>query len=230
MSIFSPPIHKSRAEKPLFGRPLALKSSERMLFLAFVKGVRPAGPPSRGRAAGMTLLEILVAATIALLLFGVIIQLALFAIRVSRGGAERVELQQKVLVASNRLLADLQPASKGGVAMNTDQAALSIHPRRVTSQSVTWSPDLVLYRHIGTDLRRQLVACPRVDGRVYRPESPQSWMEVLGAAARETSKTSGVTRFAVALDTGALVRFELDLQVGTRSLTVQRAVALRQGN
>jgi hypothetical protein len=178
----------------------------------------------------MTLLEILVAATVALLLFGAMIQLSLFAIRVSRGGAERVELQQKAMVACQRLLGDLQLASRGGLAMNPDQATLSIHPRRVTSGAVEWSPELVVYRHLEKELRRQLAACPRRDGRVYRPESPESWAEILGAATRETSRTSGVTRFAVGLDTGGLVRFELDLEGDARRLTIQRAVYLRQSN
>lgn len=170
------------------------------------------------------------ASTLGLLLLSAAASLLFFGVNVSSSSASRVALQQTALVTMERLLRDLQPTTRSGVAYQQGPpATLSIHPRARDPAIVAFGPELTLYSLEGGVLCRRQTACPVPGPRAYRPESPQDWASLLSAGGRETARTEGVTRFAVILDRSSLLHLELELASGTRALTTRRAVFLRQG-
>ena len=170
----------------------------------------------------------LLASALALLLLGVAIRLLFASLSTSTASAARVELQQRSLVVSERILADLSFSSRGGVAFQDSTSSLAIHPRR--RDNGIWSSEVVLYRCAPPELRRLTTPRPDPGPRAYRPNTPEQWLSLLTAPQKETYRTEGVSRMTATLGEGPLIQLTLEITRGNLSLTNQRALYLRQGN
>lgn len=178
----------------------------------------------------MTLLEVLVASSLALLLLGAAIRLLFFGLSVSSSSAARVALQQTAMVAMERFARDLQPAPRAGVAATSGPpSALCIHPRRPDPGVVAYSSELTHYWLVGTTLRRRQTACPVTGPRAYRPEVESDWAALLTGEGQDTSVTQNVQAFSAVMDRGPLVQLELELKLGSSTLKTRRSILLRQG-
>lgn len=102
------------------------------------------------RAKGFTLLEVLIMATVALLILSLLAQLFIVAVRRTHDGRMRVELQQQGLVVLRQLHKDIEKTSARTMAVNLgDPYVLALTPvEAVTATgSVLWKEEIVSYVH-----------------------------------------------------------------------------------
>ena len=178
----------------------------------------------------MSLLEVVISSALALFLLGVAIRLLVSSLSISTASAARVELHQRAMVVSEKVLADLSLSSRGGVAFLDTASALTIHQRDRASSLPSWSPEVVIYQCVPPELRRLTTARPDVGPRAYRPNTPEQWQSLMAAPQHETYKTSGVSGMSANLGEGPLIQLTLEVHRGELALTCRRALYLRQGN
>ncbi len=174
---------------------------------------------------GLTLAEVLVVATLMVLLLSLILGILLSSFRVSADGASKVELEQRLLLLAQRLTTDLKMASKSSVQVLGP--SLSIHRRLKNPTLLAWDTDLVIYRLLDQGLERRVVPAPVTD-RPFRPSSESEWQALLSAQAQEVRIFSDVSEFEVEVGKEALVTFSLLVTQGHRRGRVQRVVFLPQ--
>ncbi|MBI3926023.1 MAG: prepilin-type N-terminal cleavage/methylation domain-containing protein [Armatimonadetes bacterium] len=83
---------------------------------------------SRGNSQrGWTLIELLIASTVAMLLLTMVVWFLVPAMRFSIEGTAKVELQESAVMALNKMIADLQLSPASGISISTDPPAVAIN-------------------------------------------------------------------------------------------------------
>ena len=100
---------------------------------------------------GYSLVEIIVASSVAFLILGILANLMISSGRVTRKGMVKVDLQQRMQKLNNDLSRDIGLSSTQGVAVDetATPTPLSIHRRETDTATVTWEPQVIVYH--GTD-------------------------------------------------------------------------------
>ena len=177
-----------------------------------------------------TLVEILIASAVGLMILGVVVNLLISTGRASSRGAAKVELQQKLLVLSNKLEADLSLANSASVAVDSTptQTLLSIHRRVVDTSNVAWEPRAILYRGTDSLSRNEVELSPTPSGP-FKPQDASQWSGLLSAPSKTSFHLKGLEHFEAGLEANGLFRLRVDLSVLDQSLSLKRLILLRQG-
>ncbi|MHB2019228.1 MAG: PulJ/GspJ family protein, partial [Candidatus Xenobia bacterium] len=97
---------------------------------------------SRIRRTAFTIVELLVAATLSILLLGMMFAFLIPTMRASVRGSSRVEMQQQAVVALSRMAEDLEATAAAGIALYVDPANYN-PPAVVPAQGPNWTPMLM---------------------------------------------------------------------------------------
>lgn len=181
---------------------------------------------------GLTLVETLIAASLALLVLGLVTQLMVNSFRISGKGAVRVDLQQRAMTLTSKLERDLRQSPSGALGFRFDStpALLSIHPRRNDTGTVAWLGEVYLYSWSDNVLRRLQVPIDPAPTRAFRPATASEWSTLLSTAGRESLRFAHVTLFQASLEENVRVRFRVDFEKSGQKLTSERLIFLRQGS
>ena len=185
------------------------------------------GCPQRG----FTLIEILVASSIALLLLGVIVNLVVQSTRISIKGANQVELQQRAMMVGDRLANDLRTTTGAGLGAldNAGEKFITIHPRQAQVGPVSWQEKVVVYAWNSPNLQTYSFSLNPPPSDAYQP--PLSVLTGLGSSDKKvTLNIQGVTRFDFVVESGPLVKLGLTFEKDEQRAVLDRVVLLRQGD
>lgn len=96
-----------------------------------------------------TIIEVLVVASLLLLLFGLVLKVLVPAMRYSAEGNIRVELQQQGILTLNRMVSDLQLTVPQGITFKTSSpAAMAINKMGALSGGYpSWQGSVILYHY-----------------------------------------------------------------------------------
>lgn len=179
---------------------------------------------------GLSLIEVLVGATLGFLILGLLSQLMVSSMRVTEKGGERVGRDQKALLLGERLTRDLRTTTKNGIAVHsaTNSLKLSIHPRKLETATIVWEPRVIFYDWDGSRL---------TSTRLNLPVAPTSAVApTLAELAALTPDRDGddldfqeVLLFEVQLQPDGLVTFEVVFGAPGQSTKLRRTVLLRNG-
>jgi prepilin-type N-terminal cleavage/methylation domain-containing protein len=185
------------------------------------------GYPQRG----FTLVEILVASSIALLLLGVIVNLLVQSTRISLKGANQVELQQRAMMVGDRLANDLRTTTGAGLGAvdNAGEKFITIHPRQAEVGPVGWQQKVVVYAWNSPYLQTYSFSLNPPPSDAYKP--PLSVLTGLGNSDKKvTLNIEGVTRLDFVVESGPLVKLGLTFEKDDQKAVLDRVVLLRQGD
>jgi type II secretory pathway pseudopilin PulG len=183
------------------------------------------------RCRAFTLVEILVASTIALLLLGVIVQLLVNSTRISIKGANQVELQQRALVVGDRLANDLRSTTGAGLGVleSSGDKWITIHPRKAEVGPIAWQDQVIVYHWDAPALYTYRFEPSPTPTDAYQP--PLSVLDSLTPASKiVTLDISGVSRMDLVVEPGPLVKFGMTFEKEGQKAIVDRVVLLRQGS
>ena len=185
----------------------------------------------RDRNRAITLLEVLVSAGLAFLVFGLALTFLRTSMRVSASGTRDVELQQKMVLLNNRLSSDLRSVNKSGLGLDNSggDSQLSIHSPSAASGIISWNTPVVLYSVSSGELRRREITLNPSPSEPHRPLSAGEWSQLLTQAHRTTLRLSDISLFQASLEPGPIVRVHLEFSKAQETLSVRRAILLRQG-
>lgn len=183
------------------------------------------------RETGFTLVEVLVGATLALMVLGVILQLVISSTKVSGKATRRVDLQQKALLLNTRLERDLRLTAINGfeIQAGTDGSMLSIHPRKNDLSAIVWESHTIFYELTGGRLWAKELPFAGPTNVGFKPQGSQ-WSSLQSTPGRTTLRLDSVTRFEAVVQSGALVRLNVSLVDQDDHLDVERFILLRQGS
>ena len=178
---------------------------------------------------GFTLVEILVASSMALLILGVVVNLMVSSGRVSRKGMTKVYLQQRMNRLNIDLQRDLGLSSPQGVAVGeTAPTPVSVHRRLVETSTVSWEPKLIVYHVTEEVLLRDEVELNPAPTSPFKPAGPGDWAPLL-SSGRSSFVFSGIEEFEAILEPNGLIRVKTTLTSGEERLSNERLLRLRQG-
>jgi len=173
--------------------------------------------------------EILVAASMALLLLGVVANLMVSSGRVSRKGMTKVYLQQRMNRLNFDLQRDLGLSAPQGVAVGeTVPTPISVHRRVMETSTVTWEPKVIVYHVTGETLRRDEVELSPAPTGPFKPTSPGEWSPLL-SDGDSSFLFEGLEEFEATLEANGLIRIKIALTSGSERLSTERLLRLRQG-
>ncbi len=109
---------------------------------------------------GFTLIEMLVTSILVVLLFGLLFQFLIPALRFSSQGTVRAELQELAVLAMRHLVDDIERTSYAGISLHPNQMILSIHPLVDITQNSrrVYADTMIVYYH--DPVRRVLIRRP----------------------------------------------------------------------
>ena len=101
----------------------------------------------RGHRKGFTLVEMLVAFTLTVLLFGLLFQFLVPALKISSRTTVRAETQQQATLALRTMTSEIEETSLLGVSFSEDSSVLAVHPvEKVTQNNQrTYADHVVVY-------------------------------------------------------------------------------------
>lgn len=105
---------------------------------------------------GATLVEVMIAGSVALLLLGLLARFLVPAMRYSTEGSIKVELQQQAVIAINQMVSALQDSAAQGVSFtDTAPIALGVVPIEDIDSNgqPVWSDELTVFYHDDTEDR-----------------------------------------------------------------------------
>ena len=180
--------------------------------------------------AGYTLVEIMVASSVAVLILGILVNLMISSGRVSRKGMLKVDLQQRMQKLNNDLSRDIGLSATQGVAVDQSvtPTPLSIHRRATDTATVTWEPQVIVYHANNGVLYRDEVPLSPAPTNAFKPTSAGDWTPLLNSG-RSAFKFDGLEEFLVTPEANNLLRVRVKLASGGESLQVERMLLLRQG-
>ena len=179
---------------------------------------------------GYSLVEIIVASSVAFLILGILANLMISSGRVTRKGMVKVDLQQRMQKLNNDLSRDIGLSSTQGVAVDetATPTPLSIHRRETDTATVTWEPQVIVYHGTGGVLRRDEVLLSPAPTKAFKPLEAEDWVPLL-RSDRSTFKFDGLEEFVVTPEPNNLLRVKVKLASGGESLQIERMLLLRQG-
>jgi len=112
------------------------------------------------RNKGFTMLEVMVAATLGLILMGLVFSFLMPTMKASVRGATRVELQQMAVMSLHRMAGDIQNTAAAGLSLSSNPPAVGVvRIKGVTSDGrQQWEDKMIVYTLVG--------------GRIIRKEWP----------------------------------------------------------
>lgn len=188
-------------------------------------------PHGVDRGRGYTLIEILIAAGLALLILGVMVQLVISGMKVSEKGTLRAELQQKALLFNQRFERDLRLTAKSGLGIEAalEGSLISIHRRKQDLASVVWEEHTVLYELLEETLVRKEIAYPGPPEEPFKPGGFEQWNWLQTSPGKVTLRLDSVSKFEALLEDGPLIRLSVEFLKQNESLNLERMILLRQG-
>ena len=179
---------------------------------------------------GYTLVEILIASSMALLILGVVSNLLISSGRVSRKGMNKVYLQQRMNRLNIDLQRDLGLSSPQGVAVGeTVPTPVSVHRRVVETSTISWEPKVIVYHASEEVLRRDEVELNPAPTSPFKPTSPGDWAPLL-STGNSSFVFNGTQEFEAVLEPNGLIRIKVTLTAGSEKLSNERLLRLRQGD
>lgn len=103
---------------------------------------------SAATRSGTTLVELMVGFTLTVLLFGLMFQFLIPALKISARTTERAETQQQAVLALRNLVREIETTSVLGVSLSADRSTVVIHPVATVTQhnDRVYADRLVVYR------------------------------------------------------------------------------------
>lgn len=182
--------------------------------------------PSR-QSQGMTLVELLVASTLAILVLLVVVRTLVPTMTASRKAAARVDVHQRATLLGDRLAADLRLSTRAGLGVFAGESVrdVVIH-RRLPSHEVAWESSVRAYRWQDGQVsgRNVSLAAPPQRPQVVSPGQLES------LSNQEFLRVRGVTDFSWVVAEGASVTFTIKVIEGDESQSLTRTVFLRNSS
>lgn len=175
---------------------------------------------SGNRPRGLTLLEVIIAASLGLLLLGALFQVVIPSMKVTLGRSARAEIELSAALAIGKLVGDLESSAPAGLSLReTAPKAVAIHPIADVKPDggVRWEPWLIVYVLDGDRLVRK--RWPEEASETVPQTRPwRVTSERLGVIARARSRNARTVAIGVT-----------DFQVGYAGLAGTQPLRLRIG-
>lgn len=188
--------------------------------------------PRKTDRRAFSLAEVLVAATLGLLLLGVLLRLFLLTLAASARHTDMTHNHQIATVLLSRLESDLASTGKQGIAMSPPEESgrLFVHPLDRDSGSLKWDRKAVLYEEFEGGLERSVVKLEPPPTGPSTPVDQEGWEELAGGEKLGALRLENVSRFRATLESGPLVRVRFRVGQGEQAREFEKLHFLRQAN
>ena len=163
-----------------------------------------------------TLVEMLVAASLALILLSVVVQVLIPSLQASRKATTRMDLHQKALILNQFLEEDLKRATRSSVQFFS--GVLSVHRRTTETARILWEEQIIAYEYAGGRLKRW--------EEPLQESPPKPTTATLPPSGRLRLDIGSVEAFQAEVGDGPLVSFEIQFVEGSEEFDWKRTMFL----
>ena len=180
-------------------------------------------------ASGLSLIEVLTAMGLGAIVLYLLVALLIPGIRASSRGTHQVDLHQRALIVSQRLMSTLQRSARAGISVHQtapSELMLTVHPRKPDTSGIFWEQSLHLYHWQNSSLTARALELTTAPQTAFSPDLGQ----LTGLSSQSSSvvtELKDVESFKVNLSEGPSLDFEIVLKKAEEGFTLRRTAFFR---